>query len=65
MNGKVTGEPLTWVSVTIGAVVSMTMFLLAPSEPAVPGTGRSRFASTVVAVLRIVPPFNASAVAEA
>ena len=47
--------------VTVGAVVSITMFLLLPNEPTAPGPARVRVA-LLVAASRIVPPFKASAV---
>ena len=46
--------------VTVGAVVSMTMFLLAPSEPRAPGVGSVRVALLVAASL-IVPPLSVRA----
>ena len=55
--------PIAWLIVTVGAVVSMTMFLLAPSEPAAPGAARVRTA-LLVAASRIVPPLSARAVVE-
>ena len=51
----------TFVSVTTGVVVSMTMFLFAPREFAAPGDARVSVA-LFVAASRIVPPFSASEV---
>ena len=50
-------------SVTEGAVVSMTIDLFAPREPAAPGAGRVKTAALglVVTVSKIVPPFKLSA----
>jgi hypothetical protein len=42
-----------------GAVVSTTIALFAPSDPAAPGLASVRVASVLVAVLLIVPPFSA------
>src|SRR5260370_1256729 len=47
------------ILVAVGATPSMTRFLLAPSEPAVPGVARVSVALFVAASL-IVPPFKAS-----
>ena len=44
---------------TVGAVVSMTMFLALPRLPAAPGEARVSVAS-FVAVSLIVPPFSVS-----
>ncbi len=49
--------------VAVGAVVSTTKFLLAPSEPAVPGAARASVAS-LAATSRIVPLFRVRAVVE-
>jgi hypothetical protein len=43
-------------TVTVGAVVSMTMFLFAPSDPAAPGATSVKVA-LLPATSRIVPPF--------
>ena len=55
--------PEAWSIVTVGAIVSMTMFLLAPSEPAAAGAGSVR-----LALLRpaswIVPPLSARALVD-
>ena len=45
---------------TVGAVVSMTMFFALPRLPAAPGEARVSVASFVAASL-IVPPFRVSA----
>ncbi len=47
-----------------GAVVSMTMFLLAPSEFVAPGVARVSSAARLVELSRIVPPFSDSAEVE-
>ena len=60
-------EPLAFVELTpltVGAVVSITRFVLAPSEPVVPGAGSVRVA-LFPAPSWIVPPFRARAVVEA
>ena len=57
--GNVCVVPLTLVIVTAGAVVSMTIALLAPSEPLAPGEASVSVAS-LAAASRIVPPFSAS-----
>ena len=44
---------------TVGAVVSMTMFLALPRLPAAPGAARVSVALFVAASL-IVPPFSVS-----
>jgi hypothetical protein len=46
---------------TVGAVVSMTIALFAPSELAAPGDANVNVAALVAASM-IVPPFNARAV---
>jgi hypothetical protein len=46
--------------VTVGALLSMTMFLVPPSDEAEPGLGRLRNA-LFDAPSRMVPPFVASA----
>ena len=56
-------EPLIFGEVTlltVGALVSITRFLFAPSEPALPGVGRVSEA-LFVAASRIVEPFRARA----
>jgi hypothetical protein len=45
------------VRVTVGAVVSILMFLLAPSDPAAPGAGRVKTALLFPESL-IKPPFS-------
>ena len=45
-----------------GAVVSMTMALLAPSEPVSPGKGRVSVATRVPLAFMMLPPFSSSAV---
>ena len=45
---------------TVGAVVSMTMFFALPRLPAAPGAARVSVAAFVAASL-IVPPFSVSA----
>ena len=60
-------EPLAFVELTpltVGTVVSMTMFLLAAREPAAPGAGSVRVA-LFPAPSWIVPPLRARAVVEA
>ena len=51
--------PTAWLIVTVGAVLSMTIVLFAPNEPAAPGAGSVRTA-LFDAVSRIVPPLRAS-----
>ena len=48
----------------VGAVVSMTIALLAPSEPLAPGEA-SVSVALFAAASRIVPPFSASEVVAA
>ena len=62
-DARVVGVVLTrLIETTVGAVVSMTMALLAPSEPAAPGAGRVRMAAA--APFWIVPPLSARAEVE-
>src|SRR6185436_3734044 len=49
------------LEITVGAVVSITIFLLLPREPAAPGVGSVRIALFPAASL-IVPPLRVSAV---
>ncbi len=51
--------------VNVGAVVSMTMFLLAPREPVAPGEGSVNVAFAPDDASLIVPPFRARAEVEA
>ena len=62
--GNVCVVPLTLVIVTVGAVVSMTIALFAPSEPLAPGEA-SVSVALLAAASRIVPPFSASDVVAA
>jgi hypothetical protein len=50
--------------VTVGAVVSITIALFAPSEFAAPGVGSVRVALFPYMVSLIVPPLSASAVVD-
>jgi hypothetical protein len=50
------------IELTVGAVVSMTMVLFAPRDPAAPGLGRVRVA--LVVPFLMVPPLSANAVAD-
>ncbi len=56
------GDTVVGVPGTVGAVVSITIVLFAPSDPAPPGEGSVRLASPLlVADSLIEPPFSVSA----
>jgi hypothetical protein len=58
-----TALKLTGVAVITVAVVPITMFLFAPSDPAAPGAGSVRLAA-LFAVSLMVPPLSDSAVVD-
>ena len=62
--GPVAGAVMSAGTVTTGAVVSMSRFLLAPSEPAAPGAASVKTALFVAASL-IDPPLSSSDVVAA
>lgn len=59
------GPTVTVVTDAVGAVLSITMFLFAPREPAAPGVASVSVASSLAAFFIVTPAETASAVVEA